>query len=129
MSPLTFFEAVLSVKADPLFNVHTVHELKIKYIIEYRNCTTYFCFEFWDSIVLAGLESPEVLKGSHNTAKYESITFLYLHPKDALQIQRCNFWEALCIKMHDLNCVNVTLELRRFRESCNACSFIALFCS
>ena len=31
---------------------------------------------------------------------------LYLRPEDALQIQKCILWEALCIKMHDF-CVNV----------------------
>ena len=26
---------------------------------------------------------------------------MYLRPKDALQIRKCIFWEALCVKMHD----------------------------
>ena len=32
--------------------------------------------------------------------------FLYLHTRDALQIQICISWEALCVKMQDF-CINV----------------------
>ena len=35
--------------------------------------------------------------------------FLYLHLRDALQIQKCIFWAALCVKMHDF-CVNAIPE-------------------
>ena len=35
---------------------------------------------------------------------YES-KFRYLRPRNVLQIQKCIFWEALCVKMHDF-CVN-----------------------
>ena len=40
---------------------------------------------------------------------YES-KFLYLRPRDALQIQKCIFWEALCLKMHDF-CVSAIPEM------------------
>ena len=48
--------------------------------------------------------SREVLKGSHKTGSIES-KFLFLHPMDALQIRKCIFLEALCIKMHGF-CIN-----------------------
>ena len=53
---------------------------------------------------LASLESSEVLKGSYKTGSMRT-NFPYLRPRDALQIQKCIFWEVLCIKMQDF-CVS-----------------------
>ena len=53
---------------------------------------------------LAGLESPEVLTGSHKPGATR-VSFKICIPRNAIQIQKCIFGEVLWVKMHTY-CIN-----------------------
>ena len=59
---------------------------------------------------LAGFESPKVLKGSHKTGSMRASFYNCVPCPDTLQIQKCIFWEALCVKMHNF-CINAIPDL------------------